>query len=66
MDFSENFLFNSFGLEGYMGQLKQIIYTATEFPTVKRVQILIEGQVKSYLGEGIFIGNPLTRETISK
>ncbi len=66
MDFSENFLFNSFGLEGYMGQLKQIIYTATEFPTVKRVQILIEGQVKSYLGEGLFIGKPLTRETISR
>ena len=66
MDFSENFLFNSFGLEGYMGQLKQIIYTSTEFPTVKRVQILIEGQVKSYLGEGLFIGKPLTREAISR
>ncbi|MDX9801222.1 MAG: GerMN domain-containing protein [Spirochaetia bacterium] len=66
IDFSENFFFNSFGREGYMGQLKQIVYTSTEFPTVKRVQILVEGEVKSYLGEGLFIGKPLTRQSLEK
>ncbi|MCL2791723.1 MAG: GerMN domain-containing protein [Spirochaetaceae bacterium] len=62
MDFNENFLFNSFGREGYIGQLQQIIYSATEFPTVNRVQILIAGRTMNYLGAtGIYIGKPLTR-----
>lgn len=63
MDFNENFLFNSFGREGYMVQLKQIVYTATEFSTVKKVQILIDGKYINYLGEGIYIGKPITRES---
>jgi spore germination protein GerM len=64
MDFNENFLFNSFGREGYVGQLKQIVYSATEFPTVKQVQILIDGKTKSYLGlEGIYIGKPIDRNS---
>ncbi|MCL2293920.1 MAG: GerMN domain-containing protein [Spirochaetes bacterium] len=64
MDFNENFLFNSFGREGYIGQLQQIIYSATEFPTVRRIQILIDGKTLNYLGsEGIYIGKPLTRDS---
>ena len=62
MDFSENFLFNSFGREGYIGQLQQIVYSATEFPTVTRVQILIDGKTLDFLGaEGVYIGRPLSR-----
>ena len=64
MDFNENFTFNSFGREGYIGQLKQIVYSATEFSTVKRVQILIDGKTLNYLGaEGIYIGKPITRDS---
>ena len=64
IDFNEKFLFNSFGREGYIGQLKQIVYSATEFSTVKRVQILIDGKTSNYLGsEGIYIGKPLTRDS---
>ena len=64
INFNENFMFNSFGREGYIGQLKQVVYTATEYSTVKRVQFLIEGEVHKYLGsEGIFIGNPLSRNS---
>lgn len=63
MDFNENFLFNSFGREGYMVQLKQIVYTATEFSTVKKVQILIDGKYINYLGEGIYIGKPIARQS---
>lgn len=62
LNFTENFEYNSFGVEGYIGQLMQIVYTATEFPTVKSVQFLIEGEHKDYLGsEGQWIGSPLSR-----
>ncbi|MCX7949497.1 MAG: GerMN domain-containing protein [Treponemataceae bacterium] len=63
LNFSEEFLFSPYGTEGYLGQLKQIVWTATEFPTVKQVQILIEGKVTEYLGEGIRIGRPLSRDS---
>ena len=59
---SEEFQFNQYGIEGALGQLSQVVFTATEFPTVKTVQILIEGQKKDYLGaEGVWIGSPLAR-----
>ena len=64
LNFSENFEFNSFGVEGYIGQLMQIVYTATEFQTVRSVQFLIEGEKKDYLGsEGQWIGTPLARSS---
>jgi hypothetical protein len=62
INFNEEFLYNTYGKEGYAGQIKQVLWTATEFPTVKKVQILIEGQKESYLGENIWIGGPLERE----
>jgi spore germination protein GerM len=63
---NEAFRFNSLGLEGYIAQLKQIVYTATEFPTVNSVQILIEGKSYEYLGpEGVFIGKPLSRSSFN-
>ncbi|MFH2113955.1 MAG: GerMN domain-containing protein [Spirochaetota bacterium] len=62
VDFSEAFMYNRYGIEGYAGQLKQVVYTATSFPTVKDVQILIEGSKRDFLGgEGVFIGKPLAR-----
>jgi spore germination protein GerM len=52
------------GVEGFVAQLQQIIYSTTEFPTVDRVQILIEGKRVEYLGgEGIYIGEPISRNT---
>ena len=66
INFDENFIYNSFGREGFIGQLKQVVYTATEYSTVKRVQFLIDGKVQKYLGsEGIFIGNPLSRNSFN-
>ena len=63
LNFSEEFEYNqSFGVEGYLGQLMQIVYTATEFSTVTSVQVLVDGQKKDYLGsEGVWIGSPLAR-----
>lgn len=62
LNFNDTFEFNSYGVEGCIGQLMQIVYTATEFSTVNSVQFLIEGEKKDYLGiEGQWIGTPLSR-----
>jgi spore germination protein GerM len=64
LDFSEAFRFNSLGKEGLSAQLRQVVYSATEFSTVKRVQILLEGKTSEYLGpEGLYIGKPLSRQS---
>jgi spore germination protein GerM len=64
ISFSEDFQYNTYGVEGYAAQLKQIVWTVTEFPNVTDVQILIESRRVDYLGEGIWIGSPLNRETL--
>jgi hypothetical protein len=67
LDFSEAFRFNSLGKEGLAAQLQQVVYSATEFSTVKRVQILLEGKTTDYLGpEGLFIGKPLSRDSFQR
>lgn len=64
VNFNESFMYNHYGIEGYAGQLKQIVYTATSFPTVQDVQILIDGERHDYLGgEGVYIGKPLSRNS---
>ena len=65
ISFNENFLTQqTYGVEGYAAQLKQIVWTATEFSNVKDVQILIEGQRVDFLGEGIWIGSPIGRDSL--
>jgi len=63
INFSEDFQINTFGVEGYAAQLRQIVWTVTEFPNVNEVQILIEGRRLDYLGEGIWIGSPINRQS---
>lgn len=64
LNFNEAFMYNHYGIEGYAGQLKQVVYTATSFPTVQDVQVLIEGEKHDYLGgEGVYIGRPLSRNS---
>ncbi len=64
LNFSEEFQYNKYGVEGYLGQLMQIVYTATSFSSIESVQFLINGQKESYLGgEGVWIGSPLPRST---
>lgn len=66
LNFNENFEFNEVGIEGYIGQLMQIVYTSTEFSTVDSVQFLIDGNKKDYLGsEGQWIGSPLSRASFN-
>jgi hypothetical protein len=63
ISFSEDFMFNTFGVEGYVAQLRQIVWTVTEFPNVKDVQILIEGRRTDYLADGIWVGSPISRQS---
>jgi germination protein M len=64
IDFSEQFRFTTLGIEGLRAQLRQVVWAATEFPTVSRVQVLIEGQRVDYLGpEGAAVGSPLGRDS---
>jgi spore germination protein GerM len=64
IDMSEEFQYNGHGVEGYAAQLHQIVWTATEFSSVKNVQLLIEGRRIDWLGEGIWIGSPLNRTSL--
>ncbi len=64
IDLSDAFNYNHYGVEGYSAQLRQIVYTATSFPSVQDVQFLVEGKQKDYLGgEGVYIGKPLSRNS---
>ena len=63
INFNESFLEQEYGLEGARIQLQQIVYTATEFPEIHSVQILINERKETFLGEtGFFIGRELKRE----
>jgi spore germination protein GerM len=63
INFSEEFQYNTAGMEGLAAQLTQIIWTATEFPQVRDVQILIEGNRIDHLGEGVPVWSPLNRQS---
>jgi len=61
INFSDPFRYNQYGVEGYYGQLMQIVYTASAFSNIDNVQFLIEGEKMDYLGlEGVYIGAPLS------
>lgn len=63
INFNEEFMFNPNGREGLEAQLAQIVYTATQFPTVSAVQFLIEGEVRDFLSDGVYIKLPLGRNS---
>jgi hypothetical protein len=64
INFNDAFLFNSYGAEGYLNQLRQIIWTATEFPNIHAVQIHIDGKKIEFLGETIRIDRPYSRDSL--
>lgn len=61
LDFNEAFLYNRYGKEGSQAQLRQIVYTVTEFPSVSDVRFLIEGKQRPYLAEGLPLDGAFTR-----
>lgn len=65
VSFSDEFEHNTSGLEGLAGQLREVVWTATQFPSVDAVQILINGQYRETLGEGgLTISAPLDRSNL--
>ena len=66
VNLSESFRFTASGVEGLAAELRQVVATATEFPTVDKVQILIEGKKVQYLGtEGVRIDEPLDNASLA-
>lgn len=63
LNFSEELEYNQYGTQGLRDQLIQIVFTATAFPTVESVQILVAGEKREFLSEGIWIGSPLNRSS---
>lgn len=64
VNLSEAFMYNTLGVEGYVGQLKQVVWTATAFPNVHDVQFLIEGRHVEFMGgEGVYVGIPKSRNS---
>ena len=50
------------GSASVMGRLGQMVYTLTQFPTVKSVVFQIEGETKTvFSGEGVVLDKPATR-----
>jgi germination protein M len=67
IDFNESFRFNAQGTEALNAQLRQVVYAATEFTSVKSVQVLLEGKKVRYLGpEGTRIDEPLSRTSFQQ
>ncbi|MDR2842020.1 MAG: GerMN domain-containing protein [Spirochaetaceae bacterium] len=64
INFNESFMFNNYGAEGYIAQLRQIVWTASEFQNIDDVQILIDGRRVDYLGESINISRPISRNSL--
>lgn len=64
LSFNDAFESNPYGVEGYIHQLEQIVYTATVFSDVNDVQFLINGNKREYLGnESQYIGEPISRSS---
>jgi spore germination protein GerM len=61
LNFNEEFRYNTQGREDSIAQLRQIVWTATEFSNVNEVQIQIDGKVVDFLTEGVSIRNPIKR-----
>lgn len=64
IDFSENILDNN-SEKDEEGLIKGVVYTLTEFPAIKEVQILVGGKSLSSLKFGMDISRPLARENIN-
>ena len=61
LNFNEEFRYNVYGREDSAAQLKQIVWTATEFSNIHNVQIKINGKIVDFLVEGVSIKNPIGR-----
>lgn len=64
VDFSKNIL-NTSSLEQEENMISAITYTLTEFPTIDRVELQVEGQILAALPKGYAIDTAFERENIN-
>ncbi|QZY54059.1 GerMN domain-containing protein [Crassaminicella profunda] len=64
VDFSSDFL-NYFSKEEETALVKAVTYTLTEFPTIDRVQVMIDGKVPNNLEYGTKTAQALSRDNIN-
>lgn len=64
VDFNENFL-NFEDAQAEKNGVNAVVYTLTEFQTVDRVQIMVNGKILETLNHGTYVGEPLTRKEIN-
>ena len=63
VDFNRAFEITGMGTSSDGYQIPQVVYTLTQFPTVKRVEFLLEGEpVEVIGGHGIMLDGPQTRK----
>lgn len=64
IDFSKNIL-NTSSYEQEENMISAITYTLTEFPTINKVELMVEGQLLSALSKGYAIDTAFERENIN-
>lgn len=64
VDFSKNIL-NTASVEQEENMISALTYTLTEFPTISKVQVLVEGQALSSLAKGFAIDTAFERKNIN-
>ena len=64
VDFSKSILSNS-SSEDEENFIKGVVYTLTEFPAIKEVQILVEGKSVASLNHGADVSKPIARQNIN-
>lgn len=64
VDFSKNIL-NTSSIEQEENMISAITYTLTEFPTINKVELLVEGQALASLSKGYAINTAFERENIN-
>lgn len=64
IDFGKNIL-NTSSIEQEENMISAITYTLTEFPTINKVELLVEGQALASLSKGYAINSAFERENIN-
>ncbi|WZL74064.1 GerMN domain-containing protein [Clostridiaceae bacterium 35-E11] len=64
VDFTDDFL-GYFSKEEEEALIKAVVYTLTEFPTIDRVQLMINGKIPESLSYGTKIAKAITRDNIN-
>lgn len=64
IDFSKNIL-NTSSIEQEENMISALTYTLTEFPTIEKVELLVEGQALAALPKGYAIDTAFERENIN-